>query len=95
MLIAEAKLATRFMYDYHFYHDVSNPYIQGLRETFIKELETAQPRYIIQVIENKPWVSGVDTTREFPELEELLTENYSLAFEGDGYIILEKAAKVP
>ena len=89
MLLAKARLATRFMYDYHFYHDVSNPFIQSLRNTFIEELYAEQPRFIIQVMTHKPWVFGVDTTREFPALEIFLAENYSPVFEGDGYTVLE------
>ena len=38
MLLAEAKLSTRFMYDYHFYHHVSSPFVQELRHSFMANL---------------------------------------------------------
>jgi hypothetical protein len=90
MLLAKADLATRFMYDYHFYHHVSSPYIQGLRRTFISQLRDAPPRFIIAVYTNKPWVTGADTTNEFPELSQFLYSCYRMAHQGDGYSILER-----
>lgn len=90
MLILKARIATPFIYDFYFYHDVSNEYIQGLRRTFIADLRESQPRYIIDVVgEFKPWVSGMDTTREFKELQLLLDEDYVIVFSGDGYHIYE------
>lgn len=89
MLLSKAPLATRFMYDYHFYHNVSNPYIKGLRTTFMRELTSAAPKYIIQVETNKPWVTGIDTNRLFPELTLFLNTYYKVAFTGNGYKILE------
>jgi len=90
MLLAEAKLATQFMYDYQFYHHVSSPYVQGLRQSFISQLRKALPRFIIDVQEEKPWVSGIDSTREFPELREFLDDYYTVVYEGDGYLIYER-----
>ena len=92
MLISGARLATHFVYDFHFYHHTSNPYIRNLRGKFIKQLEQAKPRFIIQFTgENKPWVSGEDTTREFLELQSLLERNYEKVLTGDGYIIYERS----
>lgn len=90
MLMAQAKIATPFVYDFHFYHHISNDYIQRLREEFILDMDTLKPRHIIQVVApNKPWVTGVDTTREFKELQSLLDNNYQIAFQGDGFVIHE------
>ncbi len=92
MLLAEAKLSTNFMYDAQFYHHVSSSYIQGLRKEFISQLVTAPPRFIIEVQKHKPWVSGIDTTRKFPELSKFLNDHYSVVHEGDGYIIYERTS---
>lgn len=89
MLMARAPLATRFIYDFHFYHHISNPYIQKLRREFIEELRDEKPRFIIQVLEYKPWPSGPDTTREFPELRKFLKQNYSKVYIGETFRILE------
>jgi 4-amino-4-deoxy-L-arabinose transferase-like glycosyltransferase len=94
MLLSEAKLATKFITDYPFYLHISSPFIQGWRRSYINELYQSPPRFIIEVDDTKeikkPWVSGIDTTREFPELHKFMNENYSLAVNGYGYHIYEK-----
>ncbi len=95
MLLAEAKLPTKFMYDVQFYHHVSSPYTQELRKEFISQLSAQPPRFIIEIQTYKYWVSGIDTTREFPELHKFLNENYLVANEGDGYLIYERTNITP
>jgi 4-amino-4-deoxy-L-arabinose transferase-like glycosyltransferase len=90
MLIAEAKIATKFILDWQFYFHVSSPYIQGLRKQFISQLYNSPPRFVIEVMTDKPWVSGVDTTNKFPELSSFLTDHYSIVFYGKGYEIWER-----
>ena len=88
MLTTRARLATTFVFDFYFYHHVSDPYIQGLRSRFINELELGPPAYIVEVTSmDKPWISGPDTSREFPELDEFLDENYVTAVQRDDYNI--------
>ncbi len=89
MLIVKAELATRFMYDYHFYHHVSSAYTRQLRENFIKQLRNSSPRFIVEITTSKPWISGTDTIREFPELRMFIGGHYKVAFKGDGYLIYE------
>jgi hypothetical protein len=90
MLIAKTPLATRFLYDYHFFHHVSHPYIQGLRREFIRSLHEKQPRFIIEVETDQPRISGRDTSSDFPALKAFITSRYNLAFYGDGFAILER-----
>ena len=90
MLITKAQIATPFVYDFHFYHHISHEYIQNLREQFLKSLNTSKPRFIIQMT-SKPWVSGLDTTRDFEELQRLFDTDYSVTLKGDGYVIYERA----
>lgn len=95
MLISGSRLATHFVYDFHFYHHISNPYIGALRAKFIKQLDQSKPRFIIQFTgENKPWVSGEETSRAFVELQTLLDRNYEIALKGDGYIIYERSRDI-
>lgn len=94
MLLSQAKPATPFIYDFHFYHHLSQPYIQRLRTRFVESLNSSRPRFVIQIWGNdKPWFHGPDTTREFPELQALLDEEYAPVAEGNGYTIYE--VKVP
>lgn len=90
MLETHAPLATSYVFDFYFYHHVSNPYIQSLREDFISQLQDVQPRFIVEVVAiDKPWVSGEDTSRDFPELRKFLDEHYSVTMEKEDYIIYE------
>ncbi|MBI5953581.1 MAG: hypothetical protein HY865_18145 [Chloroflexi bacterium] len=90
MLETRARIATPYVFDFYFYHHVSNPYIQSLRADFMTDLQAASPRFIIEVTAvDKPWVSGPDTSREFPELRSFLDENYSVAIQKADYTIYE------
>jgi hypothetical protein len=90
MLETRAHVATPYIFDFYFYHHVSNPYIQSLRADFMNELQATSPRFIIEVIAaDKPWVTGADTSREFPELRAYLEANYSVTIDKDDYLIYE------
>jgi|CXWL01.1.fsa_nt_gi hypothetical protein len=90
MLETRTPIATPYVFDFYFYHHISNPYIQSLRANFMNELQTSSPRYIIEVTSiDKPWVSGENTTREFPELRAFLNEYYSVTMDRNDYIIYE------
>lgn len=90
MLENRAPIATSYVFDFYFYHHVSNPYIQSLRADFMTQLQESKPRFIIEVTAiDKPWVSGEDTSRDFPELRAFLAENYSVTMEREDYIIYE------
>jgi len=91
MLVAEAPLATRFVYDYHFYHHVSDPEIQRLRRQFESELRASPPRFLIRITdESKPWLRGRGTTRRYVALDRFVAEGYREAYSGPGYQILER-----
>jgi hypothetical protein len=89
MLIARARLATRFMYDYHFYHHVSKPFVHELRRRFLSEFEAAKPRFVLDWhIRKLP--SGDDTTTEFPQFRELLARDYQIVRSNDTYRVYER-----
>jgi len=90
MLENRAPIATSYVFDFYFYHHISNPYIQSLRADFMTQLQESKPRFIIEVTAiDKPWVSGEDTTRDFPELRAFLNEYYSVTMEKEDYVIYE------
>lgn len=93
MLIARAELATRFLYDYHFYHHVSSPFVQELREEFLHQLRAAAPRFVVEVHADRPWPSGIGASRRFEELRRLLETGYARAGGGPGYRIYERLAE--
>ena len=91
MLLAETRLATRFMYDYHFYHHISSSPVRHLREIFIAELQFAKPDFVIVAQERfKSSVRGFDTSDHFDALEEFLDQYYELIQEEDAYHILAR-----
>ncbi len=90
MLETRAHIATPYVFDFYFYHHVSNPYIQSLRMDFIQHLQKSRPRFIIEILSvDKPWVAGADTSREFPELRRFIAENYDLTLYKEDYVIYE------
>ncbi|MBX3004671.1 MAG: glycosyltransferase family 39 protein [Anaerolineales bacterium] len=89
MLLAQARLATPVVYDVIFYQHISSPYVQSWRQRFMQALQAAPPRFIIEIETNKPWVSGPDTTRQFPALQAFIAAEYSIALQGDGYAVWE------
>ena len=80
---------TRFIYDFHFFHDVDDPRIRALRGELVSGL-TERPPAAVVVLE-KSWPS-LDYGRlaAFPELAEILERSYTLAVIGDGYRIYAK-----
>ena len=91
LLIARARLATRFLYDFNFYHHTDRPCVQRLRREFMAELSDASPALIIDVLGSSlhRWPKGANTTREFPELEKYITDNYEVVLQQKAFRILE------
>jgi hypothetical protein len=90
MLETRTPIATPYVFDFYFYHHVSDPYIQSLRVDFMQHLQESRPRFIIEVLSvDKPWVAGADTSREFPALRRFIAENYDLTLYKEDYVIYE------
>jgi hypothetical protein len=80
---------TRFVYDFHFFHDVSDPRVQALRAEFVAGLAHGRPAAV--VIMRETWLRpGYERLDAFPEARDLLARDYALAVEGDGYRIYAK-----
>jgi hypothetical protein len=88
LLLARARPATSFLYDFHFYHHVSTPYIKGLRQRFLDEMKTASPRFVVRG-QAGPFPTGPDTSRHFPELDRLLEANYIPVLVDPSYVVYE------
>lgn len=96
MLLARAPTATPFVTDFSFYHHVSDPWIQQLRRRFVRALTAARPRFVVDVFgPAKPWPRGRDTSRRFPELENLLANDYRVVARGRDYRIHERRDAPP
>ena len=82
---------TRFIYDFHFFHDTGDPRIVALREEFVAGLAAHLPAAIVVLRDtwNRP---GYERLADWPEVARLLARSYTLAVEGDGYRIYVKRA---
>lgn len=91
MLETRVPIATPYVFDFYFYHHISEPYIQSLRTDFFGSLSGSRPRFIIEVTAiDKPWITGEDTSRDFPALRTFLDEYYSVTIQKDDYVIYER-----
>jgi hypothetical protein len=82
---------TRFIYDFHFFHDGGDSRIEALRTEFVSGLENAHPAAI--VVFKDAWLApGYGRLGDLPALGALLERAYALAVEGDGYRIYAKRA---
>ncbi|HVQ75451.1 MAG TPA: glycosyltransferase family 39 protein [Candidatus Binatia bacterium] len=80
---------TRYLYDFHFFHDVTDPRIQRLRREFAEALRARPPAAV--VVFRDTWRRpGYDRLGEFPALAEILVRQYALAIDRGDYRIYAK-----
>jgi len=87
MLRARKDHPNKFVYDFYFYHHVSNPYIQSLKKEFIADLITRKPKFIVKILDKRPIPRGFDTSDSFPEMDMSIEQNYNVDVKGNGYLI--------
>ena len=75
---------SRFLYDFHFHHDVGHPYVRRLRAELMGALQTRPPVAVVVFEQGWP-AGGYERLAGFPELQRWLSEGYRLAEESDGY----------
>jgi len=93
MLAARAQAATPWITDFQFYHHVSHPYIQRLRERFVADLARAKPRFVVRVGSERDMPRGHDASWRIEGLEWILARDYRVDVRGDGYTILRRAER--
>lgn len=76
---------TRFLYDFHFYHDVAHPTVQALRAELVHDLDASPPAAIVLFEEGWP-AGGYERIDAFPPLRERLAR-YDRVQAGPGYRI--------
>jgi hypothetical protein len=86
LLRLHLRQPTRFLYDFHFFHDTADARIQALREEFARDLERGRPTAIV-VFKNTWRRRGYDRLEELPAVTGLLARDYRLDVDGDGYRI--------
>jgi len=92
LLRLHLRQPTRFLYDFHFFHDEADARIQALRDEFARDLERGRPTAV--VVFRDTWRRpGYERLDGFPAVARLLARDYTLAVEGDGYRIYAKRAR--
>jgi hypothetical protein len=76
---------TRFIYDFHFFHDTTHPTIRALRTELARELVARPPRLIVLFEQGWP-AGGYERVEAFVALREVLA-GYDLVRPGPGYRI--------
>ena len=80
---------SRFVYDFHFFHDVNTPVVRGLRAELMSDLSARPPRLIVIFQHGWP-AGGYERVEAFPELQRLLESTYRSDAAGEGYVIYAK-----
>jgi hypothetical protein len=89
LFLTQTRIATPFLYDFYFYHHVSTPYIQSLRQRFMRDLNRAMPAFVISADQERRF-EGTDTTYEFSELSDFLRKHYHAVLANDRFVIYER-----
>ena len=80
---------TRFVYDFHFFHDVETPIVRALRTELIRGLDARPPRFVVLFEHGWP-AGGYERLLAFPELAERLATRYEVVGTHAGYRLYAK-----
>ena len=89
LLRLRVRQPTRFVYDFHFFHDVETPVVRALRTELIHGLDARPPRFIVLFERGWP-AGGYERVERFAELAERLTARYAVLEQATGYRIYAK-----
>ncbi len=85
LLRLRAVQPSRFLYDFHFYHDADAPTIRKLRAELVAALDARPPRFVVLFAQGWP-AGGYERVGRFPELAERLAR-YHIDARRDGYVV--------
>jgi len=91
LLNLHLRQPTRFLYDFHFFHDTGDPRIRALRAELVEGV-TARPPAAVVVLRDTWNRPGYERLADWPEIVRLLDGSYTLAVEGDGYRVYARRA---
>jgi 4-amino-4-deoxy-L-arabinose transferase-like glycosyltransferase len=85
LLRLRAVQPTRFLYDFHFYHDQESRLVRGLRDVFVAAFDARPPKFVVLFERGWP-AGGYERVDGFPALRDRLAA-YRVDRRGDGYIL--------
>jgi hypothetical protein len=80
---------TRFVYDFHFFHDVDTAVVRALRAELVRGLDARPPRLVVLFETGWP-AGGYERLQSFPELAERLARRYEIVTIAPTYRIYAK-----
>lgn len=89
LLRLRVRQPTRFLYDFHFFHDEEAVEIRAIRAEFMRELTARSPRFIVLFRRGWPQ-AGPERIARFPELDRWLGEGYRILHDRPAYVVYEK-----
>ncbi len=89
LLQTEATPATRTIWGEVLFHHLDNPFVQNLRKEFVDELTASKPRFIIQTKVEYDYVTGANCSKDFPELDAFLAQDYFMAIDSNAFRLWE------
>jgi hypothetical protein len=89
LLRLHARQPTRFLYDFHFYHDADTPIVRALRAELVRGLTEHPPRLVVLFEQGWP-AGGYERIDTFVALRDRLAAAYRRDVDGDGYVIYAK-----
>ena len=87
LLKARMREPSRFIYEFHFFHDVEDLRIQALRTEFMSALRSQPPAAMVMTPPDHRWLVG------FPELSSFIEGGYAVAIDRNDYRIYLKRDK--
>jgi hypothetical protein len=85
LLRLRAVQPTRFLYDFHFYHDLDSRIVSQLRDEFIAAFDARAPKFV--VLFERGWPAGGYARVEAFEALRRRLAGYRVDRRGDGYIV--------
>lgn len=89
LLLTEATPATRTIWGEVLFHHLDSPFVQDLRKEFIEELTASKPRFIIETKVEYDYVTGTNCSKDFPELQAFLAQDYFMAIDSNAFRLWE------
>jgi hypothetical protein len=77
LLRLRLRQPTRFVYDFHFFHDVETPIVRALRAELIRGLDARPPRFVVLFEQGWP-AGGYERIAAFPDLAARLAGRYDI-----------------
>jgi hypothetical protein len=89
LLRLKRREPTRFLYDFHFFHDAEAPVIRQLRAELVRDMAERPPRFVVVFARGWP-AGGYERVERLPEIARQLETAYAVVLRRPAYVIFAK-----